>query len=225
MKLRGISYIIIALGVMLTACEVDNYEPPKSILEGHVVYQDQPVGVRSNGVQLELWQPGFELFQKIPVYVAYDGSFSAALFDGDYKLVRLRGNGPWVDNTDTIDVQVRGNTVIDVPVEPYYTVSNETFQASGNTVAASFTIDQVNASRELERVTLYIGTTAIVDVNNSIVNVSLNKDAIADLNAPINLSLELPPNLSGRDYVFARIGVKTSGVEEMLYSPVQKIEL
>lgn len=225
MKLRGISYIIIALGVMLTACEVDNYDPPKSTLEGRVVYQDQPIGVRSNGVQLELWQPGFDLFQKIPVYVAYDGSFSAALFDGDYKLVRLRGNGPWVDNTDTIDVQVRGNTVVDVPVEPYYVINSETFQTNGNTVSASFTIEQVNTTQELDRATLYIGTTAIVDVNNSSVNVSLNRDAITDLNAPVNLNIELPPNLSGRDYVFARIGVKTVGVEEMLYSPVQKIEL
>lgn len=210
---------------MLVSCEEDNYDPPKSMLTGQVVYQGDPVGVRSNGVQLELWQPGFELYQKIPVYVAYDGSFSAALFDGDYKLVRLRGNGPWVDNTDSINVQVRGNTVVDVPVEPYYIINNETFQANGNAVAASFTIGQVNTSQELDRVTLYIGTTTIVDVNNSSLNVSLNKDALTDLSAPINLTLELPPNLSGKDYVFARIGVKTAGVEEMLYSPVKKVEL
>jgi len=83
--------------------------------------------------------------------------------------------------------------VIDVPVEPYYIINNETVQANGDAVSATFTIGQVNTSHELERVTLYIGTTAIVDVNNSSVNVSLNKEAITDLSAPINLNLELLP--------------------------------
>lgn len=235
MKLKGLSYILVALGLIFTSCEEDNYDPPKSLLSGRVVYQNEAIGVRSptvnsagdqtNGVQLELWQPGYYFLQKIPVYVAQDGSFSAALFDGDYKLVLLGGSGPWVDNTDTINVQVRGATTVDVPVVPYYTINNQVFQRNGNNISASFNVDQVNSSRELEQVSLYIGTTTIVDVNNN--NLIVNKAAadIADLNGSISLEASLPGTLSGREYVFARVGVKMVGVAERVYSPVQKIEL
>src|SRR5688572_5356036 len=115
-----LSFIIGSLVVFLAACKKDNFEPPKSWLTGKVVYQNQPLGVRSNGVQLELWQPGYANFSKIPVFVAQDGTFSANVFDGNYKLTFLRGNGPWVETTDTINVSVKGSTEVDVPVTPYF---------------------------------------------------------------------------------------------------------
>src|SRR4051812_34652244 len=108
MKSKVFLSIGILICVLIAACTKDNYDPPKSMLSGQVVYQGQPVGVRSNGVQLELWQPGYQFFTKIPIYVDQDGTFSAALFDGNYKLTRLKGNGPWADNTDTINVVVKG---------------------------------------------------------------------------------------------------------------------
>jgi hypothetical protein len=209
---------------MLTGCEEDNYEPPKSTLTGQVVYQDQPIGVRSNGVQLELWQPGFDLFQKIPVHVDQDGSFSAALFDGNYKLVRLRGNGPWVDNADTINVEVKGATVVDVPVQPYYVIQNEQFQKSGESITATLDVEQVTPGTAVERVTFYIGTTTIVDANNFAAVTDIwgpNEEALA---APMSLTIALPSDLAGRAYGFARVGVKMAGVQEMIYSQVQRIE-
>ena len=117
----------LALAASLAACEFgvfDNYDEPNALLTGRVVYQGSPVGVRSNGVQLELWQPGYDLNQKIPIYVDQDGSFSAMVFDGEYKLNLLAGNGPWVDIRDTLQVQVQGQTQVDVPVVPYYTIEN-----------------------------------------------------------------------------------------------------
>ena len=225
MKIKGIAYVMLALGIMLTSCEEDNYEPPKSTLTGQVVYQDQAIGVRSNGVQLELWQPGFELFQKIPVYVAQDGSFSAALFDGDYKLVRLRGNGPWVDNTDTINVEVRGATVVEVPVQPYYIIRSEQFQSSGDAVTATLNVEEVTPGTPIERVTFYIGTTTIVDANNFAAVTDIWEPNAEALSGPMSLSISLPGELAGREYVFARVGIKMAGVQEMIYSPVQKIEL
>ena len=225
MKNKGIAYIVLALCMILTSCEEDNYEPPKSTLTGQVVYQDQAIGVRSNGVQLELWQPGFELFQKIPVYVAQDGSFSAALFDGNYKLVRLRGNGPWVDNTDTIDVAVSGATVVEVPVQPYYIIRDEQFQKSGDAIAATLNVVEVTPGTPIERVTFYVGTTTIVDANNFAAVTDIWEPNAEALSAPLNLSINLPAELAGRAYVYARAGVKMAGVQEMVYTPVQKIAL
>lgn len=225
MKSSLLSYIALALVIILTGCEKDNYDPPTSILSGRVVYEGQPVGVGSNRVQLELWQRGFTLFTKIPVNVAWDGTFSAALFDGDYKLVRLRGNGPWLDNTDTINVQVRGSTMVDVPVTPHFAVKNDTYQKSGTTVTATFNLQQVNAGSKLERVNLYVGTTTVVDQNNNRINVEKVAADIADPTQPVSLTINLPANIASRGYVFVRVGVKTEGVAERLYSVPQKIQL
>src|SRR5690606_29041907 len=116
-------------------------------LTGHVVFDGEPIGVRSNGVQLELWQPGYELNEKIPIHIDQDGSFSARLFEGDYLLNLLRGNGPWVDDGDTIRVQVRGSTEVQVPVSPYYLVDSPGFEQSGATVTSSFGVRAVEGGR------------------------------------------------------------------------------
>ena len=118
--------LLMVLTVGSVGCTKDNYEPPKSQMTGRVVYNGQPIGVRSNGVQLELWQHGYAFFSKIPVYVAQDGSFSALLFDGNYKMTRQNGVGPWVNNTDSLDVKVSGNTIVDMPVTPYSIVKSAT---------------------------------------------------------------------------------------------------
>lgn len=225
MKNKLLSYITLALGILVAGCEKDNYEPPTSILSGRVVYEGQPIGVRSNGVQLELWQQGFQLFTKIPVYVAWDGTYSAAVFDGEYKLVRLRGNGPWLDNTDTINVQVKGSTMVDVPVMPHFIVKNDAYQKNGTAVTATFNLQQVNAGSKLERVNLYIGTTTIVDQNNNAANVETLAAAITDLLQPISLTVNVPAILVNKGYVFARIGVKAEGAGERLYSMPQQIQL
>src|SRR5690606_28374043 len=117
------------IGLVAASCDFDNFEEPKSTLSGRVVYNGEALGLRSNGVELEIWQHGYDLFQKIPVYVAQDGTFSAVLFDGDYKMTLLRGNGPWMDQTDSIDVQVRGDQMSDVEVQPYYVLRNSSISA------------------------------------------------------------------------------------------------
>lgn len=223
---HNLQAIILLLVIGFAAgCKKDNYEPPTSKLTGRVVYQDQPVGVRSDGVQLELWQPGFQLFTKIPVYVAQDGTFSAILSDGDYLLTRLRGNGPWVNNTDTIRVQVRGATVVDVPVEPYFIVKTQTVQKSGDAVTASAKIDQIVATAAIEQVSFFIGGKEFVDANFKEGFDDKTGAALSDLSQPLTFSITPSAALAAKGFVFGRVGVKTVNVAEMAYGPVQKIQL
>ncbi len=223
--MKAIFFSLLVGSVLLAGCAKDNFEPPTSTITGRVVYENQPVGVRTNGVQLELWQRGYQLFTKIPVQVAQDGSFSATVFDGDYKLVRLRGNGPWVDNTDTIAVQVRGAAQVDVPVQPYYVIRNATVQKVGTNLTATATVSQATTGRAIERVTLYVGATQFVDINNNAGRADLTGTALADLSKPLSFSMALPTTVTSKGYSYGRIGVKTVGVAEMLYTPVQKITL
>lgn len=222
---RNFLSIITVIVVLFTSCAKDNFEAPGSLLTGRVVYQNLPVGVRSNGVQLELWQSGFQLFSKIPVFISQEGTFSARLFDGEYKLTRLKGNGPWLDNTDTIAVSVKGNTIIDVPIDPFFTVKNEKFVKSGTAINATFNLQRVNTTKPLELVRLYIGQTNITDQNNNAGNVQLLASAIPDPTQPVTLSANIPASLANKDFVFARVGVKTVGVAELLYSMPIKVML
>ncbi len=224
MKNTILSVTAILLLFVLVGCEKDNYGAPGSVLSGKVMYQDQAVGVRSNGTQLELWQYGFKLRAKIPVYIAQDGTYKATLFDGEYKLVRLSG-APWENQpTDTINVTVKGNTVFNVPVVPYFIIKNASFQKENNSVTAKFVIEKVSQTQNLELARLYLGKTTIVDQNNNDANSSLPVASIT-VGQETSITVEIPSKLASADYVFARIGVKTAGVGEQFYSSPQKIQL
>ncbi|GAB3659362.1 DUF3823 domain-containing protein [Echinicola sediminis] len=226
MKLNIIikSCLLLILGLAAVSCEYDNFEEPKSTLSGRIVYQGEPLGLRSQGVQLELWQHGYDLFQKIPVHVAQDGTFSAVLFDGDYKLTLLRGNGPWMDNTDSLDVQLRGSQMIDVEVEPYYTLSAPSYSVNGNTMTVNFTVNGIHTDRNLEFASIYMGRTSLTDAlrNEGAATVQA---ANITLGTPMSIDVEIPAGLAGRSDIYVRVGVKTAGVQEQLYSQVENVSL
>jgi len=248
--------LIVALAV-LGGCKKDNREPPKSTLDGMVVVQGTKtaVGVQSNGTQLELWQDGFALRQKIPIYIDQTGLFSAKLFDGRYKLVRLTG-GPWKTNTDTITIDLKGHAVVEVPVDPFFTVGGETitYNASDTSITAMFSISRLDATKNADRVSLHLGQTIIVDANNQI---PFNGPAAINdltppgtyLTAPVTIKVYLNParhpnfkDGQGRDvsnaelrrqlgdilnkkYTFARVAVKTTNVTQRMYTQVKEIKL
>jgi len=215
--------LLAGLGLLAGGCAKDNITPPTSQLTGRVTYQNQALNVRGGGnVQLELWQRGEFFRNKIQVFVAQDGSYSAELFDGDYKLTRLRDNGPWQNNTDSISVTVRGNTVVDVPVQPYFTIGSSTIAKSGGNVTASFSVAKTG-NRDIESATLYLGYTQFVDTFNQFASATKGSSDLTNLSQPVSLSVTIPANARGT--IYARVGVKTQGVNELVYSPVQQITL
>lgn len=221
------AYIYSLLLVVLaggSGCEKDNYEEPESLLTGRVVFEGQPIGVRSNGVQLELWQHGYAFFSKIRVFVAPDGTFSARLFDGDYKLTRQNG-GPWLNSPDSIDVQVRGNTVIDVPVTPYTFVKSATYQRNGTTITATANLQTVSTANPLESVRLYVFRTAMIDDVNQSARTITEASAIPNVNQPVVMNVTVPEALANLEAVYVRVGVKTAGVNELAYSAPERIAL
>lgn len=233
MKNKLILLAVFTSLLVIAGCEYDNYDPPTSFLSGHVVYNNTPVGVRSNGTQLELWQytwdtKGKIAHAKIAVYIAQDGSYSARLFDGDYKIVRLTG-APWSNpNTDTLDVTVSGNTTYDVPVTPFYTITGETFTYSGGVITSTCMVNKVGTVA-ITSLTLYIGITNIVDANNNAQSNVLAAAALTDLTTPktntVTLTNVSPTFLASRSYVYARLGVLSAGSSERYYSPWKKIML
>src|SRR5690606_4738108 len=140
-------------------------------------------------------------------------------------LTRQNGVGPWINNTDSIDVQVRGNTVVDVPVTPYTFVRSATYQRNGTTITATANLQTVSTANPLESVRLYVFRTALVDdVNQNAIAVT-QASAIPNAAQPVVMNVSVPAALAGLDAVYVRVGVKTAGVSELAYSPAEKIAL
>ena len=223
----------VALATALAACEYDNYEAPGATLRGRIVYQGEPIGVSYNDVTFELWEPGWQ--KRIPISgtVDQEGSYSARLFNAPYKLVFQKNQGPFQSRTndqtgsDTIAVNVTGDQTLDIEVTPYYMVRNPQFSADGRLVSASCALERILTgadARNVERVSLYTSKTRFVDNRTSVSTANLEGPGIADLNN-VRLSTTVPAMTGGQNYVFARIGVKISGVEDLVFSPVQRIDL
>ena len=211
--------------VLLSACEKDNLEEPTSILSGNVTFQGQPIGVRTGGVQFEIWQSGHAFFTKIPLNIAQDGSFKATLHDGDYKIVRLPNAGPWANNTDTINVSLQGSASVEIPVEPYFVIKNASITRSGTNVSATFTVEKNGThTRTLESARLFLGRYYLLDAGNN--GNAANKSATGLVpGQPVTVTLAIPAAIANDDFIFARVGIKTKDIGEYLYTGSQKIQL
>ncbi len=220
--MKTIIYSIVLLFVF-TSCEYDNYEPPKSQLTGRIVYEGDPVNVRQGVNVFQLYEPGWENFEPIGLNVKQDGTFSAQLFNGDYQLVLINGNGPWTNQADTIDIHVEGQQELDVPVEPFFMIRNENFEVKASTLKASFNVEQIVNSKEVQFVSLFIGKTMLVDNRFNVNEERLPSGRIENLNETINLEMDLPE--INQDFIFARIGVKTQGNPELIFSEIERIDL
>ena len=216
MKKKILNILLVGVySVLLMSCGKDNYDSPSSTLSGKVMYSQDPIGVRgtNNSVRLQLWQDDYALRTPIDVYVTQDGSFKAALFDGTYKLITVPGNGPWKHAKDTLVVQVNGDTAIDFPVEPYFTISGTQYSLQGDVLTATFALDQHDQSRGADEISLLVNDTQFVDLGHF--TAKQNSEDIK--NGTISISLNIADQLASSKALFARVAVKASGITEAVY--------
>lgn len=236
MKLRYSYIMLLAMMWLATACKKDTYDAPKITLKGRLAYNGEAINLEYNQVPLELYQPGFGKVGAITTTFNQDGTYSMLLFSGNYKLIIPNGQGPfrWNENTttnrrDTVNVNVTGDQTLDLSVTPYYLIRNPQISVSNRVVAAIFGINKIITdanARNIERVTLYVNKTQFVSGSNDykIAFTDLAGTAIADMNN-VSLNVTVPAINPTQNYVFARIGLKIEGIEDMIFSPVQKLQL
>ncbi|QNF34145.1 DUF3823 domain-containing protein [Adhaeribacter swui] len=235
MKFKIHLCLMLLLGLGLVSCEFDNYDEPKSMLEGRLVYNGEPINVSYNDVSFQLWEPGWQKKTPINVAVDQDGSYSTVLFNNTYKLIIQPFQGPFksktndVTKSDTILVEVKGSQTFDIEVLPYYMIRSAQLTGSGNKASATFKVEQIITgldAKSVEFVGFYTNKTFFVDrsSSNNIASATLNGADITDMNN-ISLSVDIPAINPAQNYVYGRVGVKIAGVEDMIFSPVQKINL
>ena len=244
MKIKMQHIIVLAFFSTLLSCKKDNYEAPSSMLSGKVVYKGEALQLEYNQVPYEVYQPGFGKIGPIGstsntgtsnqsfTFFAPEGTYSLLLFDGDYKIVVRPGQGPFVwkqtaGKADTVLVSLRGSQTLDLEVTPYYMVRTPQFTVSGRVVSGSFKLEKIitdATAKDIERVSLYTNKTIFVSKADNNAVIDLAGTAITDINN-IKLSVTVPAIVPTQNYVYARIGVKIAGVEDMIFSPVVKVTL
>ena len=251
MKISFRYLYILAFSATIFSCKKDNFDPPASMLTGHLVYQGEQIQVEANQVPILIYQNGFGKVGYVgatslpdpnagppnvtvtPTF-AEDGSYSAALYDGDYKIIVPNGQGPFIwkqtasGTPDSVSVTVKGNQSLDLEVTPYYMIKTPQIAAVGmdsisaTCMAAKIITDSVNA-KDIEYVALYVNKTQFVAGSSSIASFILPASAITNMNS-IELGVHLPALVPAQNYLFARIGLKIANVEDLIFSPLQKIQ-
>ena len=231
---RSINFLfILTLLVVFASCKKDNFDPPGSTFKGRITYQGQPIMVEQAQVRFQLWESGWGLYAPIDVAISQEGNFSSVLFDGNYKIVLPKNDGPYLAKVDggaakdTIMLNIQGNKEMDIEVLPYYMVRSAQFAQAGGRVNATVKIEKIITdanAKNIESVSLYINKTAFVGAGGNLQIQRKDSSVVAgtDLNN-LQLSVPIPSITPAQNFVYARVGVKIANVEDRLYSPIQKI--
>jgi hypothetical protein len=226
-------YIILLAGsAVIFSCKKDNYEAPSSSLSGKLVYKGEAFGVEKDQVPFQIYQYGFGKVGPIGQSFAQEGTYSALLFNGEYKLIVPNGQGPFLwkktaaGDPDTLVINMNGNQVMDLEVTPYYMIRNPQIATAAGKVNATFKAEKIITdanAKNIENVGLYINRTQFVSPGNNIANTVLAGSAITDPNN-LSLSVTIPTLTPAQNYVFARIGLKIANVEDRIFSPLVKLQ-
>ncbi len=243
----SVKYLFIAaLAVTVFSCKKDNYDAPSATLSGHLLYQSDTIYLEKEQVPVLVYQYGFGkvgpigsvsggLTNVTPTF-AQDGGYSLLLFNGDYKIVIPNGQGPFLwkqtaaGNPDTVSVTLNGSQTVDLQVTPYYLIQAAQINAAGtDSVHATFSVQKVITdanAKDIEYVALYVNKTQFVSGGNNI-NTSPASIAGVDISdmSSIQLGAHYKNLIPTQDYVFARLGIKIVGVEDLIFSPLIKVSL
>ncbi|WPU97908.1 DUF3823 domain-containing protein [Mucilaginibacter sp. cycad4] len=223
----------IILGLLLAAmgCKKDNYDAPASKLTGRLTYKGEAINVEYNQVPFELYQPGFGKIAPIRGTFQQDGSYSSLLFNGNYKFTIPANQGPFMwkevsaGKRDTVAVTISGSQTMDVEVTPYYLINNAKITAANKVVTAVFDLQKVITdanAKDIGSVVLYINKTQFVSGSDNIAATEVAGSAITSMNG-ISMNVNVPTITPAQNYVFARVGLRVAGVEDMIFSPVVKV--
>lgn len=147
MKMKNIPILIaLLLGVFVfTSCELDNYAEPNASLSGAIIDQEtgEPVqGDIISGTTIELIEHGYENPSIQQLVVKVDGTYrDDMMFPGTYSIIPLR-RGNFVPMTDTVVIDIQGQTVKNFEVQPYIRILDPNITIEGTKIKATFRLQQ-----------------------------------------------------------------------------------
>jgi hypothetical protein len=192
-KITLVVMLLAAAGFLMQSCGKDSkvaYPPSK--ITGAITYNGQPVRLMSTNSQLNsgatngnnlntlyLTQVGPQPLSggDLRIVASNEGTFTFNTFDGDYKIAPVLFKSPY-KNFDPIFFTLNGDQTVNIPVTPYFWVSNYQTTFVDSVFTATFRLDRildtyVNGSgltvpTTLENVRVYFSTTNKADVSANI---------------------------------------------------------
>ena len=127
-----------------------------------------------------------------------------------------------MNNHESVTVNLKGHTEVNLEVTPYFMISNEQLSVTGSAMNASFMINRIVPDAKISRVMLLLSKTQFADdVNN------LYRQDFSDVvPGSVNLSADISGNteIVKAKALFARVGVLANGADQAIYSPVVRLK-
>jgi hypothetical protein len=222
-------------------------QPVKLLFTSPDLFATNPVGaLRFQQVTGD--QPAYGV-GLIDVYAKHDGSFSTKFFDGEYNM-STGGNlkNPFEDFTTPKPITVNGNTDLgNIEVVPYWWMSNLQTTYTGGVFTATFNVAKVstlNGGRNLQYVAIYLSPTNLPDIQSATqgavrtFNAGTNTNgnvvpAAASTGGAVTIKVDLNTLTAGEkqflkvmgNTIYASIGVKTSQVNDQIYSDAIQLQV
>ena len=226
--MKNINSLILILGLFLvTGCELDNFDEPKSEFKGRFVYEGEALQLRGtaydNDCMMYAYQEGPEYENRgaINLFVNSDGEFNSLMYDGFYKIVLRQDRGPWIPRQDTIEVNIKGNQILDVEVTPYFLIKDTKIDFQNKVVKVKCKINQVVETASIDRAVIYISKTKLVD------NVAkIAEKSFTNLNpGEHEFTFDLSDNgvTDAAKFLYARGGVKARQGNDYIFSEVTQL--
>lgn len=226
--MKNINSLILILGLFLvTGCELDNFDEPKSEFKGRFVYEGEALQLRGtaydNDCMMYAYQEGPEYEDRgaINLFVNSDGEFNSLMYDGFYKIVLRQDRGPWIPRQDTIEVNIKGNQILDVEVTPYFLIKDTKIDFQNKVVKVKCKINQVVETASIDRAVIYISKTKLVDNVAKIAEKSFTNLTPGEHEFTFDLSDNGVTDAA--KFLYARVGVKARQGNDYIFSEVTQL--
>ena len=226
--MKNINSLILILGLFLvTGCELDNFDEPKSEFKGRFVYEGEALQLRGtaydNDCMMYAYQEGPEYEDRgaINLFVNSDGEFNSLMYNGFYKIVLRQDRGPWIPRKDTIEVNIKGNQILDVEVTPYFLIKDTEIDFQNKVVKVKCNINQVVETASIDRAVIYISKTKLVDNVAKIAEKSFTNLTPGEHEFTFDLSDNGVTDAA--KFLYARVGVKARQGNDYIFSEVTQL--
>ena len=222
--------------ILIASCnkELDNRKYPASRISGAFLYNGQPVTIMgtasdaggSNMLQLTQNDPSRFTAGNIRMFAKGDGTFTILTYDGDYTLNVTPGKGPW-QQPPAKTFTLKNEATVNFDVTPYFWMSNYSSTFVDSVFTATFKLDKIVPTANLERVVMYFGTTIITDITSKLAERVATGVVPGNVTVSFNLkNLTTAEKVALRNTgtTYASVGVKTQGVSDLLYSKVMALK-
>ena len=221
---------LIGICVMLTSCELDNYEIPERKLEGMVVDKltGETIQTRQpDGIKIRLMEEGYTNPVPYDFWAKSDGTFkNSKIFSAKYKASTLEG--PFEQSSVVeVDVDLTKNQNITFEVEPYARLMDVNISKTESGIKATYKISQTNPERKIIRSMLICADSPIIHqtTTNKLSSEENDLEILENVNIyDMSFEDEIANLVVGRTY-YARVAVLTeNSLNRFNYSPIIEIK-